>query len=445
MQLNTATAPSTEPSELARPRKPIAAALATATASLLGSFAPTSSAAAQEPPAGKWNFDLALHSYQESERVGDYSGSFLVRRAGRSGREFHLLFTIDTLTGASASGAVPAGRPQTFTSPSGKMYYTTPAAEVPLDPTFLDTRVALGANLVRPLGRLAKIDVGVSVSNEWDYLHTGVNGTYTRDFNERRTTFTLGAAFALDTIDPEGGRPLPLAPMLPVGVAGNKATDTDDKTVGDLLIGFTQVLGRNTLGQINYSVSVADGYLTDPYKLLSVVDRETGAPLPGPAPLDLYLYEARPDSRIKHSLFALWKHALGNDVVDLSYRYMTDDWKIASHTVEVRYRWDLGSFDLQPHVRYYTQTAAEFYRGALFDGDPLPQFASADYRLGDLDTYTIGLAWSRPLQDGRRLSVRLDYYEQSGTSPPEIEVGDLRGFDLAPSVDALIAEIGYRW
>jgi hypothetical protein len=298
---------------------------------------------------------------------------------------------------------------------------------------------------VQPLGRLSKIDFGVSVSNEWDYLHTGVNGTYTRDFNQRRTTLSLGAALALDTIDPEGGRPLPLAPMLPVGVPGNKALDADDKTVADGLVGITQILGRNTLGQINYSVSVSNGYLTDPYKLLSVVDRETGAPVPGPAPLDLYLYEARPDSRTKHSLFALWKHSLGRDVVDLSYRFMTDDWSIDSHTVEVRYRWGFGSFDLQPHVRYYTQTAAEFYRGALFADDRLPQFASADYRVGELDTYTFGLAWGRPMQDGRRLSVRLEYYEQSGTSPPELEVGDLRSFDLAPSVDALIAEIGFRW
>ena len=175
-----------------------------------------------------------------------------------------------------------------------------------------------------------------------------------------------------------------------------------------------------------------------------MVDRATGEPAPGPEPLDLYVFEARPDSRTKHALFALWRHSLGHDVVDLSYRYMTDDWQIASHTVELRYRWDLGSFDLQPHVRYYTQTAAEFYRGALFAGDPLPRFASADYRVGELDTYTVGLAWSRPAF-GRRLSVRLDYYEQSGTSPPEIEVGDLRSFDLAPSVDALIAEIGFRW
>ena len=58
---------------------------------------------------------------------------------------------------------------------------------------------------------------------------------------------------------------------------------------------------------------------------------------------------------------------------------MTDDWKIDSHTVELRYRWDLGSFDLQPHVRYYMQSAADFYHGALFAGDP-----DAPVRVGGL-------------------------------------------------------------
>jgi hypothetical protein len=426
------------------PKGGIAAALAAATASLLATAGGTSAAVAQEATGGKWDFDLALHSYRETDRVNDASGTFLVRRGRGGGGEFRLLFTIDTLTGASASGAVPAARAQTFTSPSGKAYYTTPAGTIPLDPTFLDTRVALAANMVQPLGRFSKVDFGLSVSSEWDYLHTGVNANYTRDFNERRTTFTLGVAFARDTIDPEGGAPLPLAPMLPVGALGNKA-GSDDKTVTDFLIGVTHVLGRNTIGQLNYSLSVADGYLTDPYKLLSVVDRATGEPAPGPGDLDLYLFESRPDSRTKHSLFALWKHSLGRDVVDLSYRYMTDDWKIDSHTVELRYRWDLGSFDLQPHVRYYTQSAADFYRGALFAGDPVPQFASADYRVGELDTYTVGLAFGRPLANGQRLSLRLEYYEQSGTSPPELVVGSLRDFDLAPSVDALIAEVGFRW
>jgi hypothetical protein len=422
----------------------MAVALAAAAASLLGGVGGSTAIAAEEAPDRLWDFDVALHSYRETDRVNDTSATILVRRSSDGARQFRLFFTVDTLTGASASGAVPSRRAQTFTSPSGKATYSTPAGETPLDPTFLDTRIALAANLVRPLGRFSEIDVGLSVSTEWDYLHTGVNARLSRDFNQRRSTFTLAAALARDTIDPEGGAPLPLSPMLPAGDLGNKA-GSDDKMVGDFLIGVTQVLGRNTIGQLNYSLSVSDGYLTDPYKLMSVVDRETGEPAAGPGDLDLYLFEARPDSRTKHSLFGLWKHSLGSDVVDLSYRYMTDDWEIESHTLDARYRWELGSFYLQPHLRYYTQTAAEFYEGALFEGDQLPRFASADYRLGELDSYTVGLTYGRPLPNGHQLTFRLEYYSQSGTSPPELAVGSLRGFDLFPPVDALISEVGFRW
>ena len=261
MQLSAPQPEPRQPATTDRPKARIAATLAAATASLLGTLGPTAPLQAQQPAGKGWNFDIALHSYQESNRVSDYSGTFLARRGTEGGREFRLVFTIDTLTGASASGAVPAGRAQTFTSPSGKAYYSTAAGETPLDPTFLDTRVALAGNVTQPLGRLARIDLGFSVSNEWDYLHTGVNGTYTRDFNERRTTLALGAAFARDTIEPEGGRPLPLAAMLPIGETGNKLGGSDDKTVGDFLIGVTRVLGRNTLGQITTWVRWEDAAL----------------------------------------------------------------------------------------------------------------------------------------------------------------------------------------
>ena len=34
---------------------------------------------------------------------------------------------------------------------------------------------------------------------------------------------------------------------------------------------------------------------------------------------------------------------MNGNVLDLSYRYMTDDWEIDSHTVDVRYRWPIGA------------------------------------------------------------------------------------------------------
>jgi len=235
-----------------------------------------------------------------------------------------------------------------------------------------------------------------------------------------------------------------LAAMLPPGDASNKR-GSESKTVADLLVGVTQVFGPRTLGRLDYSFSRSSGYLTDPYKVLSVVDPVTGAPVPGPGALDVVLFESRPDARTKHSLFAQVKRQVGRDVLDGSYRFMTDDWGVVSHTLDLRWRHPFRRFYLQPHVRLYRQGAADFYRRVLFDGDPLPQHASADYRLGELDGTTLGLKLGVPLSRGREWNVRIESYEQSGRAPPEAEVGALAGFDLFPTVDALIVQAGYRF
>src|SRR6185503_14430110 len=127
------------------------------------------------------------------------------------------------------------------------------------------------------------------------------------------------------------------------------------------------------------------GYLTDPYKVLSVVDPVTGNPGAGPvgSGLNRYLFESRPDSREKQSLYGLLKRDFDGNVLEASYRYMTDDWGVDSQTLELRYRWGFGENRyFQPHVRFYQQTAADFYRTVLFNGQALPAYATADHRLG---------------------------------------------------------------
>ena len=138
----------------------------------------------------------------------------------------------------------------------------------------------------------------------------------------------------------------------------------------------------------------------------------TGNPVAGPAGsgLSLYLFESRPETRDKQSLYGLIKRDFDGDVLEASYRYMTDDWGVDSHTVELRYRWSFGTERyLQPHVRFYQQTAADFYRTVLFDGAPLPTFATADHRLGEFDGLTVGVkyghddGWRRRVVDAHRV------------------------------------------
>jgi hypothetical protein len=424
------------------------ATLAAATCALLGSAVATPVVAQEE--GGRWSFDSTLLYYGESDdRVQDISAAVAALRDFGDDRKLSATLTADTLTGASASGAIALDRPQTFTSPSGRAVYTTGAGDVPLDDTFLDTRFALNASWTQPLARLYTFSAGVGFSTEYDYTHLGANLSLARDFNKHNTTLSAGVAWSQDDVDPVGGRPLPLSQMLDVGNNSNKRDGSESKDVLDLLLGFTQVLNRTTVLRVNYSYSDSSGYLNDPYKLLSVVDPLTGDTLSrvpiGQGPDGVYLFESRPDSRTKQSLYAEVKHAFGTPVMHFAYRFMTDDWGIDSHTAEVRLRWPLGDGYIEPQVRYYTQSAADFYRASLAGGQALPRYASADFRLGDFDATTVGVKYGHGTAGGNEWSIRAEYYQQDGSVPRDQIVGNQANREQYPDLSAVVVQFGYRF
>lgn len=425
------------------------AALTAATCALLGCALPEPVAAQEE---GGWDFDTALLYYgEDGDRVQDISLSVLAYRDYLDDRILTLGFTADSLTGASPNGALPQRFPQTFTTPSGKKTYTTPSNELPIDDTFLDTRVALTANWQQPLGRLYKINLGASFSKEYDYLHTGLNAKLSRDFNNRNTTVSGGIAVASDQIEPEGGIPDGLTQMLNVGDRSNRGKSSESKELFDIVFGITQVFTRNLVVQANYSYSDSSGYMSDPFKVLSVIDGGSGdalaiAPTPGvDGPSHLYRYEQRPDERSKHSLYSQAKYFMNGKVLDISYRYMTDDWEIDSHTVDVRYRWPIGSGYLEPHLRYYTQSAADFYSLDLINGDALPEFVSADTRLGEFNAVTVGAKYGWQTSNGNHMNIRLELYQQSGNIGNNELIGNQVNQDNYPDLNAIIIQYGYSF
>jgi len=429
--------------------KPIAVTLATATCALLGTSA-TAPVNAQEEPA--WEFNTALLYYGESDdRVEDISLNVLAQRNFVDDRILTLGLTVDSLTGATPIGAMPFNGPQTFTTPSGLQVLTRPANEIPLDDTFLDTRYAISGSWQQPFGRMNTWSAGLSFSSEYDYTHIGANFKLSHDFNNRNSTLSLALAVASDELDPQSGAPTPMSPMPDVGDISNRTGEVD-KDVIDIVVGFTQIINRNLLLQVNYSFSDASGYLNDPYKIVSLVDSLTGDPLlrtPTPGvdgPSHQYLFESRPDERTKHSLYAQTKYYMDGKVLDASYRFMTDDWDIDSHTVDLRYRWPLNDRTyLEPHVRYYTQSHAEFYRPSIDGGAALPSYASADYRLGEFDAITVGLKYGWETAAGSEWSARLELYTADGTIPGNLLIGNQAGREIYPDLDAIIAQISYRF
>lgn len=428
MQLNT------EGSE--KQERNVRLALTAATSLLLGTA---------DAQAGDWKFDTQVLYYSETDRVTAIEPVISARWDRGEGQAFSLRLTVDSLTGASASGATPSSRPQTFTTPSGHSTYDVQAGETPLDPSFLDTRFALAAVWEKSLGSVWKATLGTNVSTEYDYLSVALNGNLARDFNQHNTTLAMGLSLGYDSIEPVGGIPRALAQQSPEvsGAPRNRVGADDDKTVYDLLVGVTQVIDPRSLVQINYGIGQTSGYLTDPYKLVSVID-----PRPGPTqgdPVD-QLYESRPDSRTKQNLFVAYKRQTSwKDVVDVNYRYSWDDWGIRSNTVDLRYRWDFEEvWYLQPHLRYYQQSAADFYQRFLIAGEPLPSHASADYRLGDLTGLTFGLKYGRPLAKEREWNVKVEYYQQSGDEPT-FQPGSLANVDLFPDVKAVVVQFGFSF
>lgn len=429
--------------------KKISATLATATCALLGSSLPAPVQAQEERD---WDFNTSLLYYGEDEnRVEDLSLNLLATRNFVDDRSLTMTLALDSLTGATPSGAISQNVPQTFTRPSGSSTYTVPANTLPLDDTFLDTRLALTATWQQPLGRLYKLSFGASASQEYDYKHFGLNARLSRDFNNRNTTLSAGLAIAADSLDPVGGTPMPLTEMLDVGDLSNRVGN-ESKDIIDVVFGVTQVVSRNLLVQLNYSYSDSSGYLTDPYKIISVVDGVTGdtvprAQTPGvDGPSHIFLYESRPGSRTKHSFYGQAKYYMDGKVLDTSYRYMTDDWDINSHTIDVRLRWPIGATTyLEPHIRFYRQSHADFYTTSLVDGSALPVYASNDYRLGEFDALTAGLKFGWKTGGGNDMSIRLEAYQQRGSIPAGQLIGNQVGVVSYPDLDAIIAQFSYRF
>lgn len=422
-------------------QKKIRTALTAATCSLLGIQGTDVTA-----EDGEWDFDSAVLFYSEVDRVSAIEPVVTAKRDFGDERFLNLKLVFDSLTGASANGATPSDQPQTFTRPSGEGIYTADADETPLDDTFRDFRVALSSQWDQPINRDYKTSFGANFSAEYDYLSISVNASLARDFNKRNTTLNAGISIANDTISPDGDIPIGFSSMvIDRGQAGfDEAFDStregedDTKTTVDLIFGVTQVISRQTVMQLSYSLSDTSGYLTDPFKILSVVGSDG-------RPVD-YRYEHRPDTRLKQSLYWQTKHHFSRDILDLSYRLFWDDWDITSHTFDVRYRWMFGNGNfLEPHFRYYLQSEADFYHRFLREGDSLPEFASADYRLGELTGITLGLKYGLKLANEQEMSLRLEYYLQSGDGRDGEAPGILSDLELFPDVEAIILKFSYNF
>ncbi len=428
----------------------VKAALSIAASALLGTSVVTT-ADVQANEVDEWQFDTAYLLYSEVDRVT--AGEVIVAGTKTFANDeiLNLKLTVDALTGSSANGAIVQPNAQTFTRPSGNGQYVTPAGETPLDDTFQDTRLQVNGQWTQPLSDNVTGSVGGHFSKEYDYLSLGINGNLAYDFNKKNSTISMGLSYFYDILTPEGGLPKPFSSML-IGdstslewhdeFAQTRIGDSDDKSTADILVGFTQVINRRMITAFNYSYSMVDGYLTDPFKVVSVLNSQGLA--------KDYIYESRPNSRVKQSTFMQAKYHFDelflNSIADVSYRYMWDDWGIDSHTIDSRFTFPVGQTSyFQPHVRFYQQSAATFYRPFVFEQQQQLNSVSADYRIGEMKAITVGAKYGVVLNNANELSFRIEYYRQMPTNAGFDMPIVLNGLDTTPVVDAIILQVNYSF
>ena len=166
------------------------------------------------------------------------------------------------------------------------------------------------------------------------------------------------------------------------------------------MVGLTQVLDPRTTFTVNYTVGNSDGYLTDPYKLVELNGALVG--------------EKRPGTRDKNILYLSLSHFFPDlkGSLEGGFRSYTDSFGIDSQTLTLSWYQKMGLYHiLRPQLRYYDQSAADFY-GVRFKGSP--EFYSSDYRLSDLTSLGAGLKLI--YTPNARFQYDLEYmrYMQSG-------------------------------
>jgi hypothetical protein len=351
-----------------------------------------------------WQLDATGLLYSEQSRTSVVEPIGRLTRLFQNGHTLSAQLAIDAMTGASPTGARPSLQTQTVTSASGTT--THAVGEVPTK-TFKDLRRAGELNWAFPVGTLFQGGANAHYSREQDYESIGAGGTASLDVLHRLATLTVGGSYNKDQVFPVGGTPLPLVDSSTPRVPGRNAKD-----VGSGLVGLSRVVSRRWLVGGNLTLTRENGYLTEPYKVISLIDPATDLS-------QALLTESRPSTRDRRAALASAVYHQDANILYLEYRYYWDDWRVRSHTIDGRYLIALpGGSHVTPHLRLYTQDAAEFYAPKLDLNAPLPEFASSDYRLGPLNGVTFGASYGfRMPNSPGEWTVRAEYIRQWGRGP----------------------------
>lgn len=200
-------------------------------------------------------------------------------------------------------------------------------------------------------------NTGYSIEDDYRSRYFGISGQI--GFNQALTTLAAGFSFADDDIFPTDAELF-------------NRIGREDKRSKSAYVALTQVIDQTSMLQTGLSLTQQSGYLSDPYKLRDV----------------------RPDERTQLAWTTSYRKFLaGPDAaLHLDYRLYHDDFGITSHTVETAWHQNLGArVRVIPHLRYYSQSAADFHTNVDDFLAPPTAYQSSDYRLSSYGAISGGI------------------------------------------------------
>lgn len=273
---------------------------------------------------------------------------------------------------------------------------------------------------------------GVSVEDDYDSSFVNLGGRW--DFNQKLTTLSWGVSHSDSRVH---------AQRFAHRVVGNGSPEDGrlrelrhDETVN---LNLTQVLNKDAVLAAGFSYSHGSGFLSNPYKESLFFAPLYAPELLSPDPdtgllqsLAFSRYDNRPNQRDQFTWSARYvQHIAPADAaLHLDYRFAHDNWGINAHTFEAAWGQPLGhGWMVTPKVRYYSQSAADFfqpyfvidrnlsfddYLNILLNNDMslvrFPQHYSSDHRLAGFGALSGGLTISKQFAKGMHFEAGAEYY-----------------------------------
>jgi hypothetical protein len=300
-----------------------------------------------------------------------------------------------------------------------------------------------------------RLDAGAGISHEDDFQSRFARVGAAWNLPGRQTRIGAGASLTISAIDAT----LDHDAVPYIDTSGSDADidtnpATGDRTVEDdrqdvgLHVEIDHALDPSTLVAASVAWDRNQGYLENPYRVFEVafIDpaQQILAPPGGYFAQARALLERVPGTRQRVNASVRLNHFIDptGGALHAGYRFYADDWGIQAHTIEARLAQPvLDLFVVTPRVRYYTQGAADFYRGWLvsdqayqtvvsdpdtgdilaiipFDHGLLPRHYSSDYRLAAFGALSGGVTLSVPVRRGVRLAGDFEYRTQRGDLRP---------------------------